>query len=1401
MVGRDELREVVPLDRLWLPLGSTYRLDQSGWLLDPADCPFYAAKSDALTTKGLTNNRCLVLLGEPGVGKSSALAAHDPLIPAGALAEVFTVDLAPFSSEDRLVRRVFEGEKITAWVAGKGVLCLTLDSFDEAHTRIETLHLLLGEYLDQWDCSRLLLRVVCRTAEWPKSLEAALRRNFDSVDRYELLPLRRTDAAALVASQVDADAFLGAVEAANAVPLAARPLTLKLLAAAYVKSGSLPRRGSEVYERGLLTLCEEMNPERREGNPVTAAGAKSRLKTASRIAALSIFGGLPTVWTGPIVEADSTDLTIDDCTRTSAVASSQPILGVDSVVAALRTGLFTGAGSERLGWSHATFADFLAARWIVSHDLEDGQVSSILVSGDGRMHPRVRQVAAWVVAIEPARFAWLIPVDPEAFLLNVDIPDDALRLEVVAEVLAGAKAGHLYHDYVRNFAGVKHPLLADQLREVLVDGAYEVRRVAVDIARQCSVVGLVPELTVIALDGTAEEALRVSAALAVNDLSEDSPSHDLVSLVRSPVAAADGTRPDRELEAAALLASWPHAISTAEVFDLLDPHYPRNYFGLYSMFVSAFAKSLTEDDLETACVWLTNNPGRLNDSRLAPLVNAIVLLGIGHLDRPDALAAVKSVAFARADNYEPLFSDDALEGEHELTANDRHSLTLALLEDASDGQVLSIVDSMGGHGLSLIGLDDFEWLVDRYATADGVLKENVARAINYILVPDNLMHADVILSLASDHPAAGLLSYWRDPVVLDSDEATTARETWRQHAEAMSRLSERRNRKRPDRWVNARIAKLAAKAKEGDAAAFWQAAHFVTVRPRTLHYMDEHEPDLTAHPRWKTLKGQTRKDMVEAAALYVRAGKCNREAWFAQNLRSYPAEAGYRALILLLRTRPQELETIEPDAWKEWAPIMVSWTATINGARAEDKQTLFRLALPYAREELTSALLQLVDKAIAEEQHTFLHEELDELHSEDLAAALIERLQTVDVGPLARAEILETLTTHCMEVVRPVFLAWLEPEPRAADRIRACDAIGGLLWSDARTAWPTLSELMLSDPEFMKEALLAAIGASGRGAPDLAEDQLADLYIWLVDHFPADEDPRFEEVHAVGPRESLGTWRDSILANLKQAGTRAAVAAVARIADTYPDEPWLKHVLIDAQRAYRAESWEPLTAPQLDELTAHRESRLVRTEADLVAVTLKALETIQVRLQADTPASALLWDTHSKRPKSEDEVSDYLAIELRTLLRERGAIVNREVQVRRVRPSGLAERTDIRVDAITPGANSDSKERICVVGEVKGSWNSDILDSLQTQLVERYMADLHTDHGIYIVIWFDFESWQDTKDTRRSKAKAHNSASELQTVLEARAELQRKAGRHVAVVVLDASLRRPHTKLESNDAT
>jgi hypothetical protein len=59
------------------------------------------------------------------------------------------------------------------------------------------------------------------------------------------------------AEGIDAESFLTAVEAAHVVPLAARPLTLKLLQAARRADGTLPDRAADLYARGLLTLADE----------------------------------------------------------------------------------------------------------------------------------------------------------------------------------------------------------------------------------------------------------------------------------------------------------------------------------------------------------------------------------------------------------------------------------------------------------------------------------------------------------------------------------------------------------------------------------------------------------------------------------------------------------------------------------------------------------------------------------------------------------------------------------------------------------------------------------------------------------------------------------------------------------------------------------------------------------------------------------------------------------------------------------------------------------------------------------------------------------------------------------------------------------------------------------------
>lgn len=136
----------------------------------------------------------------------------------------------------------------------------------------------------------------------------------------------------------------------------------------------------------------------------------------------------------------------------------------------------------------------------------------------------------------------------------------------------------------------------------------------------------------------------------------------------------------------------------------------------------------------------------------------------------------------------------------------------------------------------------------------------------------------------------------------------------------------------------------------------------------------------------------------------------------------------------------------------------------------------------------------------------------------------------------------------------------------------------------------------------------------------------------------------------------------------------------------------------------------------------------------------------------------------------------------------RGAIVNREVQIRRNRPSGIGERTDLLVDAAPVGGPDTG--RLSLPIEVKGAWNDELRTAMRDQLVERYMRDTAASDGIYVVAWPDLESWTDVTDTRRPVlASLEREVVEAELAAQA-AELARDGAR-VRVVHLDIAYRRP----------
>jgi hypothetical protein len=1049
----------------------------------------------------------------------------------------------------------------------------------------------------------------------------------------------------------------------------------------------------------------------------------------------------------------------------------------------VRTGLFTAESGGRLGWAHATFSEYLAAAWVAANALSEAQVRSLLVAADGRVFPQLREVAAWLVAIQPRRFSWMALADPEAFLGKLEVPGAELRSGIVEALFREAERGRLRHGFGTNYVTIKHPRLAAQILPRLRNDNDQVRKLAFDLARDCPSTELHADLVGISLGTELAIRDRVRAASALVALGRSSPVSELRTLALARDTQED---PQDELKGLALLASWPHALSVDEVFSVLVRPKKRATYGVYALFLNDFASSLTLAHLDPALEWLANNRDSLDDHRLGAVANAILRLALEAIDRPRAQEVLVDIVLERAARFDSPFADEF--GEPDPLADDerRRSLAAAILARHPDLRHLHALTDAAGRGWKLFRAEDLAWLADRYKErADE--RPQLGQVFTLTFKMNSANQRSLVLSLTTDHPLyVDVVHQWVEPIDLVSPLAERLRQQW------LLLAGKGRSRQgSPDgNSVNDQIKELLDKFDVGEVPAYGSASRLLSVPPGARHSSQEFEVDVTSLARWAALPDELRERFLQASAAYLAAGVLGASASSVDEgrFRETPAWAGFRALVLLLRLRPAEVAALPGETWKQWAPVLATWRATGNGATWEDKKRLLALALPYAAAELRATILAAVRGAVATGAPAYLGRELKALWSDELRDELL-RLAQEDPADPPLSDIVEALVDNDPDATRSLIEGWLSETGRQANRLRAL-RVGRIALARDPLAWPCLYRALVDAPDFGKELFLGA-GSMELTVPQLAADGLADLYLWLFECFPPSEDPLFDDVHPVGPREEVGHWRDKVLNALARAGTLEAVEGVRRIVQAMPGEKWLAVVLADAEEALRKGQWVPTTTQDLLHLGADRRSRLIHTAGHLVEVALEALDRIQQKIQGETPESHLLWDTRARMPKVEDEFSDYLSQKFRDDIGDRGIIINREVQVRRSKPSGIGERTDLRIDASAADPNFLGVPPVlCVPVEVKLAWNDDLLTAMGEQLVGRYMHDLNVKHGIYLLGWCDVDEWWSAEDPNRKKA-AVLDKQELQDELLRQAQELQATGYTVSVVCLDLSYRRP----------
>ena len=1392
--------------RFWCPREGTVNLSDGGFLYDPESKYGDTLNPHVRKFDQIAATPCLVLLGEPGIGKSHELEQARLSEAAAAKARGDTplfFDLRAFSTDALLCSRMFDSAEFKAWQAGTGRLCVFLDSLDEGLLRIDSLAALLAQELGRCPVDRLALRVTCRTAEWPHSLEKDLKRSWgdDNVGVFELVPLRRRDVqTAAEAEGIDPTRFLEAVHGKQAVPLAIKPVTLRMLMNLFKKTGEFPPKQADLYEQGCRLLCDEPNEGRRDAGLQSPLSADALLTVACRIAAVTVFGNRYAVWTA----VDEGDIPPEDVTvrqlagGTEAVETQKVEVTEAAIRAALKTGLFSSRGPHRMGWAHQTYAEFLAARYVVGTGMTREQVLSLIVHPDDpsqHLVPQLHETAAWIAGMRPELFHAIMDRDPEVLLRSdvaaAELEERKRLVDTLLALYAQGKFTSQSLDLQGHYSKLAHPGLADQLRPHVVDknANWLVRRVAINIAEACNVEALVPELVRIALDQTEDAQVRKNAAYAVIRAGDAAAKVQLKPLALGQA----GPDPDDDLKGCGLRAVWPEHLTVQELFAVLTPEKRPTYGGSYAKFRLELRESLPArlkpEELPLALDWIARGDDAGHD--LAELVDLIIAKAWDSLDpNPELASAIAKAALTRLRNYRPIAEGTEEKPFSGTIVHDAARRRLVLC--AMMGIVTTKNDTFTlAHGPTpLATQDDLPWVVEKVLAVPSEKRDVWVALLNWVFNPNKPGHLDSVLSLVRKEPSLAPAFPWLQPVVIESPEGRKLKAEFLKHKRLMARHERLMHPPPLDPPPSQRIHMLLDQFESGDANAWWRLNMEMTLESNSTQYGDEFEWDLTALPGWRDAEEPTRARIIAAAKRYVSDPPPMDQSWLGTNTLHPPACAGYRAGALLHSVDPAFLENLPADVWAVWAPIVIAFPLHSSSLWEEKPHTdLVRLAYQRAPDAVLAAL------------GTFWWESdrLDHCWDDRMAAVLLAKVRTPGIHIDHVRSLLYQLLKHAyapaVEYARSLVV--IPQSLDAAARATVMAAAEVLLVHCPQSAWDRLWPVIRADSGFGRDlfeqvAHFREERTGGLGAR-LTANEVADLYLWLAVQYPHKEDPHYDGAHFVGPRESIAWFRNGLLEQLKNRGTPEACEQVRRIALELPHLEWLKWTVQEAEAHTRRQTWKPLEPQQIIALAQDRQRRYVENGRQLLDVLVETLEHLQQALQGENPAAVELWDNRGDArspvwcPVDELRLSEWIARHLRERLSGKAVIVNREVKIR------YDQATDIHVDAVVPREQGQATGAVSAIIEVKGCWHPDLDTAMETQLVGRYLKDNQCPNGLYLVGWFNCDRWS-AGDYRKTDAPSYPLAEACTRFADQAERLQGAAavpGLVLRSIVLNTSLGQP----------
>jgi hypothetical protein len=1393
-------------ERFWVDAERRVEIDFEKFFRDPREEYEWLRPTVTAKTLGeLQDEPCLILLGEPGLGKSRAVEDAVAAAPEGTLID--RIDLAANPDASSLRSRLTDGRAWREWAGGGQTFLLYLDSLDEATLSFPSIHKFLLEEFRAVGSSlgTLHLRLACRSAEWIVEFADGLRQiwpttesSADPVRHMTLAPLRERDACAAASVEgLDGKQFLSEIREREVEGLAALPLTLQMMLAAAKGGSGLPGTQAELYALGLRHLLEEPDPYRRKGAPQLRMEIGERLAVAERISAailLSRRSGVSLLpgHAGP-ADVDPAEIAGFQESDRLAAGGDRFDVGAAEVLETLRTALFSMGGADRVSFSHRSLGEYCAGAYLANAGLDRTGLARLLFAasdGEGRLVPQLREVAAWAAALDSTALEVVLESEADVLLRidRLDLDPDQ-REKVVGAILnldSAERIGRWDRRVWRSLRVLDHPGLPAQLNPVIGDSNadWSVRRLAITIARVCERPECETALVSLALEDGEPAWVRDDAVWALREYGSRDSRKALVPLALKTVE--DDV--DDEIKGSALAAVFPDLVSLEQVLAVLTP--PRNdhLSGAYSNFLHrVLPERLERAELPVALRWAASVlPRQMSTDVFNDLAEGVLARAWPLIDEDKEVAhLIADIARARLKAHADLL-DSIYRSEDRDTfrgAARRHRLIEELIPDIRDSDLhpASFVTSSP----NLLLPEDLAWVLTRIEASLGTPEESVwvqVARMSFELPISESDFEELERLCKESEELKDHLGGWLSPVRIDSPEADSLREHHRHFRRPKKDLPDRAEE------MDEVIEEHLLGAERGEEDGWWKLNYALLFNEhgRGEPRLGELEADLTALPGWRRSSPDVQARITRLARPALDREPPDPQEWFAERTINRGAFAGYRALNLLAELDRASFDDLPASVWEPWMPIVIDFPSAAGSEGESHHALILRRAAELAGLSFaTWAERKLTAQARAQDGNLFFLHALEEVELPDAEERVVAMLANESLRSTSLRDLLAFALPRDPErslaLVAPLLAgAGCEFE---SDEARECVVVcaAKLLALAPALAYSDVAALLDRCPELGKDVLLG-VAREERNAlvTELADQELGHLLTWIFENFPEAKDPPMEEGY-VSPRESLRDYRQWLLEVLAERGTDLAVDLIKLIHEKQ-ETATLRIALRKAQDARRSKS--PAPSPgEVVRMVRGGES-VPRTQTQLLSRVVAALESIQSSLQIGQPPSAPeLWNTRpAYTPKDEGDLSNWLS---GRLSRELGAgfDVSRE---RLVSGGGKGRGKSVDLQIICP-AHDASSQRLQLLIEVKGCWEPALSSKIRSQLAEGYMATTGIREAIFLVFWFGSGDWE--KDDRRRGRCAFGSGEDARRELTAEAlAVGADLDLRIEVVILDGSL-------------